>query len=103
MDWENIITTFLTACVPALISYLAARNKGKADIELLKTHNQAEFDKIKLQHEVEIEKLKTQAEIENKQSLNQEMMKFAPDILSKMINSMTPKEILELGKKKSKK
>ncbi|MCW6680844.1 hypothetical protein NHG33_06535 [Aerococcaceae bacterium NML130460] len=103
MNWENIITTFLTACVPALISYLAARNKGKADIELLKTHNQAEFDKIKLQHEVEIERLKTQAEIEDKQSLNHEMMKFAPAIFSKMFSSMSPQELLELGRTVSKK
>lgn len=103
MDLTSIITTFLTACVPALISYLVSRNKNKSDIELLKTQYQAEIEKLKLVHDSEIEKLKLTFAHEDTQPINQELAKIAPQLFSMMLKEKGLDYMIELGQKSSQK
>lgn len=91
MDWSVIITTFLTSCVPALISYFASRNKNKADI-----------DKLKLSYENEIEKLKLIFAHENNRVVNEQLSIFAPQIAEKLLKEKSLDEIIALGQKSKK-
>jgi len=58
MDYTQIITTGLTALVPATISYFAARHHGKIDLKKLDNSNKSEIEKLMKQHEINLEALK---------------------------------------------
>lgn len=49
MDWNQIIITFLTACVPALIAYLTGYFQTKAKLNELQMQHKHELDLIKVQ------------------------------------------------------
>lgn len=103
MDLTSIVTTFLTACVPALISYFVSRNKNKSDIVLLRTQYQAEIEKIKLTHDSEIEKLKLTFAHEDKRPINQELAKIAPQLFSMILKEKGIDYLVELGHQSSQK
>lgn len=77
MDWNTIVVTFLTACVPALIAYLTSHFQTKA-----------KFKELKVQHEHEIELIKLQQA--NKQNDLQNQLMF--DALSQINLAETMKE-----------
>lgn len=69
MKVETILTMVLSILVPVItgiISYLAAINKSKSDIESVKIQSRNDIDKIKESADAEIKKVKETAEIENK-------------------------------------
>ncbi|HGI4903334.1 TPA: hypothetical protein ACJS0P_001275 [Streptococcus agalactiae] len=77
MNWNQIIVTFLTACVPALIAYLTSHFQTKA-----------KFKELKIQHEHEIELIKLQQA--NKQDDLQNQLMF--DALAQINLAETMKE-----------
>lgn len=82
MNWNTIISTLLTSCVPAIISYLVATNKSKSELNLFKEQSNSEIEKMKLQHESEIEKLRIQSEINSQSTINDIAINMFNDILS---------------------
>ena len=58
MNWNQVLITFITAIVPASVSYFVARQQGKTDIKKLEESNKAEINKLIKQHEIDIEALK---------------------------------------------
>ncbi|WP_051221116.1 hypothetical protein [Eremococcus coleocola] len=82
MNWNTIITTLLTSCIPAIISYLVATNKSKSELNLFKEQSKSEIEKMKYQHESEIERLKIQSEIKSQSALDEVALNFFNDIVS---------------------
>ena len=76
MNWEQIIITAMTAIVPAVISYFAARYQGKNDIKKLNVENKAEIDRLVKQHEINLESIKEQHRLEMESKEKDHQMKL---------------------------
>ncbi|MBC1420182.1 hypothetical protein [Listeria fleischmannii] len=55
MDWQTILISFITSCVPALIAYFTATNQGKTKLKELEKSNQADLEKMKLEYELKLQ------------------------------------------------
>lgn len=64
MEWQQIIATFISAVIPAAISYFIARHQGKSDIKQAEENNIAEINRLIKQHEINLEALKEQHKLE---------------------------------------
>ncbi|EOS7805237.1 hypothetical protein E3O86_RS12760 [Enterococcus hirae] len=95
MDWQTIIISLITSCIPALIAYLTASKQSKAQLEQSEKTNQAELEKMKLEYELKLQE-------KDKDSQNELMGKFfSGDLdLGKIMNSLD--ELNELNKKAQK-
>lgn len=54
MDWQTILVSFITSCIPALIAYLTASKQAKSQLQQVEKNNQAELDKMKLEYELKL-------------------------------------------------
>lgn len=54
MDFQTILVSFVTSCIPAGIAYLTASNQSKSQLQQLEKNNQAELDKMKLEYELKL-------------------------------------------------
>jgi len=70
MNFENLLTTFFTACIPAIISYLVAVKKSDNKLKELDKTNKLEIDKIITSHKSELEKLQLEYELKSKNETN---------------------------------
>ncbi|OLO40331.1 hypothetical protein BTR23_07530 [Alkalihalophilus pseudofirmus] len=59
---ETILLQFLVPILTAIISYMAAINKSKRELDIVKEQCNNEIEKIRIQSENEIRKLETELE-----------------------------------------
>lgn len=63
MNWENILTTFFTACVPAALTYFATKKQMDSKIK-----------EVEIQSANEIKRLEKETELRIKESQQQYQM-----------------------------
>ncbi len=85
MNWNQLTITFLTACVPALITYFASRQQSKNEIEKLKEQHHHEYQMLKENTQSQIDVLKAQAESTSQADLTNSTANFMFDIFGKMM------------------
>lgn len=102
MNWNQILITFLTACVPSLITYFANRYQSKNEIAKLKEQHQHEYQMLKETTQSQIDVLKAKAETSSQTDLTNSTANFMFDIFGKMmtgeINPDNLKKLENLGK-----
>ena len=64
MDWMQYVFAGATSILTAVLSYIAARQKGKLDLKKLSEANKAEIGKLIKQHEIDIENLREKHSLE---------------------------------------
>lgn len=64
MDWLQIVSTLATAIIPAIISYLIARNQCKNDLKRAAQESKTEIERLMKQHEIDIEALREKHRME---------------------------------------
>lgn len=68
MDWNTIVTTLLTACIPALIAYLTAVKQAQSKLAEVDKNTKLELEKIDKNNQNELEKMKLEYELKLKQA-----------------------------------
>ncbi|MDT2827162.1 MAG: hypothetical protein ACTJHK_03775 [Enterococcus viikkiensis] len=54
MDWQTVLVSFITSCIPAAIAYLSASKQAKTQLQQVEKNNQAELEKMKLEYELKL-------------------------------------------------
>ena len=87
MDWQIVLISFITACVPASIAYLTASKQAKVQLQQVEKNNQAELVKMKLEYELRLKEKESDAQNDMVNKL------FTGDIdLGNIENTMTQLE-----------
>ena len=58
MDWNQILITLLTSCIPAILVYLTNNRQTDAKIQELKTQSENELKRLEKEHELKLDALK---------------------------------------------
>lgn len=64
MDWNQIVLTLITACIPAFLTYLGISKQMKTKLKELKEINKLELEKIEKQQVHERDMLMQKMEVE---------------------------------------
>lgn len=54
MDWQTIIVSFITSCIPASFAYFSVSKETKSKLEQIEKNNTAELEKMKLEYELRL-------------------------------------------------
>lgn len=54
MDWQTIIISFITSCIPAGIAYFSVSKETKFKLEQIEKNNTAELEKMRLEYELKL-------------------------------------------------
>ncbi|EAD0738622.1 hypothetical protein NY11_04540 [Listeria monocytogenes] len=103
LDWNQILITFITACIPALIAYATASKQANSKIEEISKNHEAELNKLEKENTYkleelealslkEIEKMKVEFEFNSKSTENDYINTLTNDIMRGKID---PKQIGE--------
>lgn len=109
MNWIQIIVTLITACVPALISYLVAVHKSKSEIQKLKAQAIQELRLLEKDYELKLKEIQinNQAQLDTLekeyqlQANNSEQEKIGK-LAYNMLKDKSLSEVAELGKQADK-
>lgn len=96
MDWNQIVLTFLTACIPALIAYLTSYYQTKSKLKELTLNHKHQIEIMKLQQENKQDDLKNQLTLDvmSKMGLEESMK----GIVQQMIASQLKEQLKQQRK-----
>jgi len=103
MDWNNFITILLTGTIPALVTYLIAKNKSDARAFEITQTFEKQIQALELTHKNEMERLRFEAESKKQNKIDEAAGDFVQQLVKGEIDvSQLKKDIKKVeGLKKS--